>query len=70
MFPTGLFVDPALDKEDSNYQSRNEKEAYVRETYDADYFVGAPLCLQVVGYLGYEEETLDALKKIDAVVRA
>lgn len=70
MFPTGLFVDPALDKEDPSYTPRNDKEKYVRETYDAEYSVGAPLCLQVVGYLGYEEETLDALKKIDAVVHA
>lgn len=70
VFPTGMFVDPALDKEDPGYTSRNEKEKYVRDTYDADVSVGAPICLQVVGYLGYEEETLDALKKIDAVVNA
>ncbi|CAK9786273.1 putative amidase [Cutaneotrichosporon oleaginosum] len=70
IFPTGLFVDPAVDKEDPEYTPRNEKDKYVRDTYDADVSIGAPLCLQVVGYLGYEEETLDAFKKIDAVVNA
>ncbi|GMK54264.1 hypothetical protein CspeluHIS016_0108500 [Cutaneotrichosporon spelunceum] len=70
VFPTGLFVDPAVDKEDAGFTPRNGKEKYVRDTYNADVSVGAPLCLQVVGYLGYEEETLDALKRIDAVVNA
>ncbi|BEI81396.1 hypothetical protein CcaverHIS002_0205560 [Cutaneotrichosporon cavernicola] len=70
VFPTGMFVDPAIDQEDAGYTPRNDKDKYVRDTYDAQVSVGAPLCLQVVGYLGYEEETLDALKKIDAVVNA
>jgi amidase len=66
VFPTGLFVDKN-DKKDS-YQPRNDKEKEIYATYDPAVAEGAPLCLQVVGYIGLEEETLDSMKKIvDAV---
>ncbi|KAL1404964.1 hypothetical protein Q8F55_008576 [Vanrija albida] len=69
VFPTGLAVDPALDAEDGTYSARNESEAFVYAHYDAEVSVDAPICLQVVGYLGLEEETLSAMGTIAAVVQ-
>ncbi|TXT15067.1 uncharacterized protein COLE_01260 [Cutaneotrichosporon oleaginosum] len=62
VFPTGLFVDEN-DKKDTN-KPRNEKEEEIYASYDPAKAQGAPLCLQVVGYIGHEEETLDAMKTI------
>ncbi|BEJ08344.1 hypothetical protein CcaverHIS641_0504290 [Cutaneotrichosporon cavernicola] len=68
VFPTGLFVDKNDTKDD--YKPRNEQEKEVYETYDPVKAEGAPLCLQVVGYIGHEEDTLDAMKQIvDAVTK-
>ncbi|TXT04813.1 hypothetical protein VHUM_04081 [Vanrija humicola] len=64
VFPTGAHVDPATDAEDGAYSPRNDAEAYVYDCYDAAQSEAAPLCLQTVGYIGYEEETLWATKKI------
>lgn len=65
MFPTGLKVDKqdVKDKQDG-YKPRNDKEKEIYSTYDPEVAQGAPLCLQVIGYVGHEEETIDAMKKI------
>lgn len=68
MFPTGLHVDPVLDAEGS-YTPRNDDEAHVYATYDANKQVDAPIALQVIGYVGHEEETLAAMKAIAEVVQ-
>lgn len=39
MFPTGLFCKES-DKEDPEYQARNEREKYVLDTYDPSVSVG------------------------------
>ncbi|KAL1404951.1 hypothetical protein Q8F55_008563 [Vanrija albida] len=69
VFPTGAHVEPALDAEEQGYAPRNDAEAYVYDTYDAAVAADAPLCLQTVGYIGYEEETLWATKKIVGVIQ-
>jgi amidase len=56
------------DVEDGSYKTRNDKEKDTYATYDCDVAQGAPLCLQVVGYVGHEEETMDGMKKIVAAV--
>jgi len=66
VFPTGLFVDPKLDKEDGSYKPRNEKEKYVYDNYDAEKQAGAPLSLQLITYHGHEEEVIHALRKVVA----
>lgn len=63
VFPTGLFVDKS-DCKPETHKPRNEKEKEIYSTYDPKVAQGAPLCLQVIGYIGHEEETLDAMKKI------
>ncbi|TXT04819.1 hypothetical protein VHUM_04087 [Vanrija humicola] len=69
VFPTGLSVDPALDAEDGSYTPRNDSEAFVYNNYDAKVSVEAPICLQVIGFAGLEEETLSAMGTISDVVQ-
>lgn len=71
VFPTGLHVDASDSKDKQDIPTpRNPQEKEIYSTYDPDVAVGAPLCLQVVGYVGHEEETLDAMQKIvDAVTK-
>lgn len=69
VFPTGAHVDPAKDAEGSGYVPRNDAEGYVYDCFDAGESVDAPLCLQTVGYIGYEEETLWATKQIVEVIQ-
>ncbi|WOO85994.1 Putative amidase [Vanrija pseudolonga] len=69
VFPTGAHVDPAKDAEAAAYTPRNDAEADVYDSFDAAASVDAPLCLQTVGYIGYEEETLWATKQIVEVIQ-
>jgi len=67
VFPTGLFV---TEQDVETYTPRNEQEKQVRDTYDPKVSIGAPLCLQVIGYLGYDEEAMAALKLVVEAVHA
>lgn len=62
IFPTGLVVDPVLDRHEGTPRSDKEKEIW--DSFDAEVSVGAPISLQLVGYIGYEEATLAALRQV------
>lgn len=64
-----MSVDPALDAEDGSYAPRNDSETFVYDNYSAEVSVDAPICLQVIGFLGLEEETLSAMGTIVDVVQ-
>lgn len=49
VFPTGLFVDPALDVHAPERRPRNEKEAFVWSNYDAQTFTGVSMDYQLWG---------------------
>lgn len=69
MFPTGLFCDEG-DTHDPYYFARNDVEKTIWESYDPEVQAGAPVCLQVVGQRGYDEDTLWAMREIAAAVQA
>jgi amidase len=64
VFPTGLSVGAGDVHEGA---PRNEKEKEIWATYDPATAEGAPISLQLVGYVGHDEATLGAL---EAVVEA
>ncbi|BEI86671.1 hypothetical protein CcaverHIS002_0700170 [Cutaneotrichosporon cavernicola] len=69
VFPTGLFCDDG-DTHDPYCFPRNPVEKEIWDSYDPSLQAGAPLCLQVIGQRGYDEDTLWAMREIAAAVRA
>lgn len=69
VFPTGLFCDTS-DTHDSSIKPRNDTEKDIWDSYDPAVQAGAPLCLQVVGQMGYEEDTMWAMRQIVNAVHA
>ncbi|KLT40394.1 amidase [Cutaneotrichosporon oleaginosum] len=69
VFPTGLVCDKE-DTHDPYCFPRNSVEKEIWDSYDPEAQAGAPLCLQVVGQRGYDEDTLAALQEIAAAVQA
>jgi hypothetical protein len=69
VFPTGLFCDEG-DTHDPYCFPRSRVEKEIWESYDPVVQAGAPLCLQVVGQRGYDEDTLRALQDIAAAVQS
>ncbi|OCF78787.1 hypothetical protein I204_00731 [Kwoniella mangroviensis CBS 8886] len=68
IFPTGQFVDATKDAKDTSYTPCNESEKIIWDSYDAGQSSGAPISLQVTGYIGHDEATLVALEKIVKVI--
>lgn len=85
VFPTGLFVDTALDPIETEYQPANKYDRIEYEKCklnpvvgwsrcliamldDPEIFVGAPLCLQLVGKHFQDEETLAAARIIEKII--
>ncbi|KAJ7185029.1 amidase signature domain-containing protein [Mycena filopes] len=69
VFPTGLYVDPALDAQDTvprNWMSAADEENSTR--YEPENFVGAPLTLQLVARRFEEERVVQALRAIEKVL--
>lgn len=69
MFPTGLFC-AENDKQPSSAKPRNDVEKGIWDSYDPSVQVGAPLCLQVIGQIGHEEDTMWAMKQIVKTVQS
>ncbi|GMK54915.1 hypothetical protein CspeluHIS016_0115010 [Cutaneotrichosporon spelunceum] len=69
VFPTGLFCN-ADDTRDPHAFPRNAVEKEIWESYDPAVQAGAPLCLQLIGQRGYDEDTLWALEQVAAAVNA
>lgn len=67
IFPTGLVVDPAVDKHEGTPRSNKEKEIW--DSFDAEMSVGAPISLQLIGYIAHEEATLAALRQVVAALK-
>lgn len=65
IFPSGIYVDPAKDPKDPQYEPMNDQDKYNDDLYDAEKFVGAPVGLQVVGRKGMDEEVMAALGEIE-----
>lgn len=61
-FPSGLFVDPALDADPAykTYKARNAIEEREWRKYSPDRYLGAPIAVQVSGPRFRDEETLAA----------
>ncbi|WWD07194.1 hypothetical protein V865_005291 [Kwoniella europaea PYCC6329] len=68
IFPTGQFVDATKDAKDTSYRPSNESERVIWDSYDAEQSSGAPISLQVSGYIGHDEATLVALENIVKVI--
>ncbi|ODV89636.1 hypothetical protein CANCADRAFT_32829 [Tortispora caseinolytica NRRL Y-17796] len=64
VFPTGLFVDPAVDGWDGSHEARNDIEKTQHAKYDAEYSVGAPIALQLVGRHFCDEDVIAGTKAI------
>ncbi|KLT42912.1 amidase [Cutaneotrichosporon oleaginosum] len=65
VFPTGLVVESGDVHEGS---PRNDKEKEIWDTYDPATAEGAPISLQLVGYVGQDEATLAALRVVIAAM--
>jgi Asp-tRNA(Asn)/Glu-tRNA(Gln) amidotransferase A subunit family amidase len=69
IFPTGLFQDPAVDRDDG-YAPRNDDEKREWEKYKPELYKGAPINLQLVGKHFKDEETLAAAKIGSDIIQA
>lgn len=49
VFPSGLSVDPALDKAVANFKAMSSKDSENNALYDAEAMQGCPISLQLVG---------------------
>lgn len=62
-------VDKSIDiKDDSTFESLSQRDAINRAKYNAELLHGMPVCVQVVGTKLHEEELVETMKVIDAVV--
>ncbi|PKY05612.1 fatty-acid amide hydrolase [Aspergillus campestris IBT 28561] len=68
VFPSGLFVDPALDAVDEAYQPRGEVDAREWAKYAPERYEGAPVGLQLTGKHFRDEETLAAAGLVKGVL--
>ena len=68
VFPSGLFVDPALDSVDAAYQPRCEVDAREWAKYAPERYEGAPVGLQLTGKHFKDEETLAAAALVKGVL--
>ncbi|PLB40536.1 fatty-acid amide hydrolase [Aspergillus candidus] len=68
VFPSGLFVDPALDPVDETYQPRGEVDAREWAKYAPERYEGAPVGLQLTGKHFRDEETLAAAGLVKGVL--
>lgn len=64
VFPV-TFVDPVKDKRDETYTPMNEQDRFNHDLYMAEWYVGAPVSLQVVGRRHFDEKVMAALKLIE-----
>ncbi|WWD20966.1 hypothetical protein CI109_105445 [Kwoniella shandongensis] len=69
VFPTGLFVDPAIDKKDGKYDFLSAKDEEYWAAYVPENMAGAPLALQVVAPRWEDEKVMKALEIISDIVR-
>lgn len=69
VFPTGMRVDPKLDKADETYKTRSEFEEKEWKKYQAERYENAPISLQLVGRKFRDEETLAAAKLVQGIMR-
>ncbi|PLN74628.1 amidase signature domain-containing protein, partial [Aspergillus taichungensis] len=68
VFPSGLFVDPALDPVDAAYSPRSKVDAREWAKYAPERYEGAPVGLQLTGKHFRDEETLAAAGLVKAVL--
>ncbi|KAJ9627027.1 hypothetical protein H2203_003487 [Taxawa tesnikishii (nom. ined.)] len=67
VFPTGLKVEPEKDIRQEGYMSRNEKDEYNYNLYEAEKYRDAPIALQLVGRRYEDEKVIEALELITQV---
>ncbi|CDK26487.1 unnamed protein product [Kuraishia capsulata CBS 1993] len=71
IFPTGLYVDPALDPVDTKFVPRSDIEKYEHALYDdPKEFEGAPIALQLIGRRYKDEEVVKASKVVAEIIQA
>ncbi|KAK5171848.1 uncharacterized protein LTR77_003484 [Saxophila tyrrhenica] len=63
VFPTGLQCSE-VDKVDSDYHPRNEKDKYNHELYEPKSYTDAPISLQLVGRRYHDEKVIEAYEMI------
>ncbi|ODN95759.1 hypothetical protein L198_04377 [Cryptococcus wingfieldii CBS 7118] len=68
-FPTGLFVDVALDGKQTREMYLGEEDAKIHARYDPHLLVGAPLSLQIAGSRWEDEKVMEALNLVSRVVQ-
>lgn len=69
VFPSGLTVDPSIDKAEDAYKTKNAVDEREWRKYRAERYEGAPVALQLVGKRYRDEETLVAGKVIEGLLR-
>lgn len=69
VFPSGVVVDPVLDKMDEGYTGRNEVDEKEWRKWAPERYEGAPVGLQLVGKHFRDEETLAAGRVVEGVLR-
>lgn len=69
VFPTGMSVDPKIDKADEMYKPRSEFEEKEWKKYQVERYENAPIALQLVGRKFRDEETLAAGRLVESVLR-
>lgn len=69
IFPSGLRVDPGLDRAEEKYKARSEVDEREWKRYRPERYEGAPVALQLVGKRYRDEETLAAGKAVERALR-
>ena len=65
VFPTGLSVDPKVDKTVEEYQPKNKYDQLNHEIWDPEAYAGAPISLQVVTRRFEDEKCLKVLGAVE-----
>ncbi|KAM0751544.1 amidase [Meredithblackwellia eburnea MCA 4105] len=68
-FPSGLVVDPELDKETESYTPLNEDDELVYTSYAPERFANAPISLQLVAKKYRDEDVVEALARIEELIK-
>lgn len=63
-FPTGLFVNPALDIADASTPALSALDQAIRADFDPVASAGQPIGLQLVGYRYEDEKTVAVARRL------
>ncbi|KAK4946115.1 hypothetical protein LTR66_010635 [Elasticomyces elasticus] len=67
VFPTGLHVEPELDKREDEYQARNADDQFNYNRYEPERYRDTPISLQLVGRRYEDEKVMEAFELIKEI---